>query len=66
MQSASRLYDKSAFVLDKIDTTELSDVRLEEIENMIKLNNELIDKAEKTIVNSAYYSRKDYYDSLKD
>ena len=66
VQSASRLYDKSAYVLDKIDTTEMSDVRLEEIKNMINLSNELIDKAEKTIVNSAYYSRKDYYDSLKD
>ena len=66
VQSASRLYDKSAFVLDKIDTTEMSDVRLEEIKNMINLSNELIDKAEETITNSAYYSRKDYYDSLKD
>ena len=66
VQSASRLYDKSAYVLDKIDTTEMSDVRLEEIKNMIDLNNELIEKVEGVIDNSAYYSRKDYYDSLKD
>lgn len=66
VQSASRLYDKSSYVLDKIDTTEMSDVRLEEIKNMINLNNELIEKVGRTIDNSAYYSRKDYYDSLKD
>lgn len=66
IQSASRLYDKSSYILDKIDTTEMSDVRLEEIQNMISLNNELIEKVGGVIDNSAYYSRKNYYDSLKD
>ena len=66
IKSANRLYDKSAYVLDRTDKTELNDVRTEEINNMIKLNAELISNVEKTISESAYYSRKAYYDSLED
>lgn len=63
---AGRLYDKSARVLDRTDKTGLKDERKEEIENMINLNKELIDKTWKTIQESVYYSRKDVYDSLKE
>jgi len=66
IKHASRLYDKSAYVLDRTDKTELSDERMEEIKNMMDLNKQLIDNVEKTIVESKYYSRKDYYDSLND
>lgn len=59
---ASRLYDKSDFVLGKTDKTGLNDMRREEIDNMMKLNKELIEKTWKTIQESAYYSRKEVYD----
>ena len=66
VKKASRLYDKSAYVLDKTDKTEMNENRLEEIKNMIDLNKQLIDNAWKTVIESPYYSRKDYYDSLED
>lgn len=66
IKSAGRLYDKSAYVLDRTDKTELSDIRKEEIHNMIQLNKQLIDNAWNTIQESAYYSRKAVYDNLED
>lgn len=66
VKRASRLYNKSAFVLDRTDKTELNKDRLEEIQNMMELNKQLIEKVENTIMESKYYSRKDYYDSLED
>lgn len=65
IKRASRLYDKSAFVLDRTDKTEMNKDRLEEINNMMELNKQLIEKVENTIMESRYYSRKDYYDSLE-
>jgi hypothetical protein len=66
IKSAGRLYDKSAYVLDRTDKTELSDIRKEEIHNMIQLNKQLIDNAWNTIQESAYYSRKQVYDNLEE
>ena len=66
IKSASRLYDKSAYILNKTDKTNLDSDRTEEIQNMISLNKQLIENAAKTIEESAYYSRKDYYNSLED
>lgn len=66
IKSASRLYDKSAYVLDRTDKSELSDTRKEEINNMINLNKQLIENVYNTIQESTYYSRKAYYDSLEE
>ena len=66
VKRASRLYDKSAFILDRVDKTELSEIRLEELDNMTKLNKQLIEGVENVIENSTYYQRKNYYDSLED
>lgn len=66
IKSASRLYNKSAYVLDRTDKTNLNQDRMEEITNMINLNQQLIDKVAATIHESAYYSRKAYYDSLEE
>lgn len=66
ISKSARLYDKSKFVLEKIDKTKLNDVRLEEISNILKMNNDLIENSWKTIRESVYYSRKEYYDNLKD
>ncbi len=66
IKSASRLYDKSAYVLDRTDKTELNEIRMEEINNMIEMNKKLIENSWNTIQESAYYSRKTYYDSLEE
>ena len=66
IKSASRLYDKSAYVLDRTDKTELNQDRMEEITNMLSLNQQLINKVAQTIHESTYYSRKSYYDSLEE
>ena len=66
VKRASRLYDKSSYILDHTDKTELSPVRKEELENIVNLNKQLIDNAYKLITESKYYSRKNYYDSLED
>lgn len=66
IKGASRLFDKSAYVLDRTDKTNLNETRTEEIQNMITLNKQLIDNTWNTIQESAYYSRKTVYDSLED
>lgn len=66
IKSASRLYDKSAYVLERTDKSELSDIRKEEINNMINLNKQLIENAYNTIQESTYYSRKHVYENLED
>ena len=66
VKRASRLYDKSAHILDRTDKTEMNETRLEEIKNMMELNKQLINNTWQTIVESPYYSRKEYYDSLED
>lgn len=64
IKKASRVYDKSAFVLDRTDKTRMSEERLEEITTLMELNRKLIDNVASTLKESKYYSRKDYYDSL--
>jgi len=63
---AGRTFDKSEFVLDHVDKTELNDIRLEEINNIMELNKQLIDNTWKSIQESTYYSRKDAYDNSED
>jgi hypothetical protein len=66
IRNAERLYNKSLYILDRTDKTGLSDIRKEEIHNLIQMNAQLIDNAEKIIEESAYYSRKQVYDSLEE
>lgn len=66
IKKAGRMYDKSAYILDKTDKTEMNEIRKQEIENMMELNKKLIDNAWNTVKESVYYSRKDYYNSLED
>lgn len=61
-----RMYDKSMYVLERTDKDDLSDVRKEELNNLMELNRELISKTERLIQVSPYYSRKAYYDNLED
>lgn len=66
IKGAARMFDKSEYVLERTDKTSLNEVRTEEINNMIKLTKSLIENSWNTIKESAYYSRKDYYDNLED
>ena len=66
IKSAARMYDKSAYVLDRTARIDLSEERLEELQNIIELNKKLIENSWNVLQESAYYSRKDYYDSLVD
>lgn len=66
IKRANRLCNKSEYMLEKTDKTELNEDRKEEIENLMKMNRQLIDNMQKTITESKYYSRMDYYNSLKD
>lgn len=61
-----RLLDKSARILNHIDTNELSEDRLSERQDVINLNSEISQNIEGTIVVSTYYSRKNYYNNLDD
>lgn len=63
---SQRMLDKSLKILDHTDKTKLTQPRLEELTNMANLNNQLIESMQNTIDNSAYYSRKEYYNSLGD
>ena len=66
IKRSAKLCDKSKYVLDKTDKSELNEDRTEEINNLIEMNQKLIENMQKTITESKYYSRKDYYNSLKD
>lgn len=66
VKRTGKLLDKSDYVLEHIDRTNMADIRIEEINNMVALNKQLIHNVAQTISESAYYSRKEYYDSLED
>lgn len=66
IKRAARMYDKSAYILDRTDKSQMNEDRLQEITDLIEVNQKLIDNAWNTLKESAYYSRKDYYNSLED
>ena len=66
IKKVARMYDKSAYVLDRTDKSQMNEERLQEITDLIEVNQKLIENAWKTLKESAYYSRKDYYESLED
>lgn len=66
VQSSRRLLGKSKYILDHIDSSGMSNDRLEEYQNFLNLNEQLIDEMSKTIESSKYYNRKSYYDNLND
>lgn len=66
MRRSQRTLDKSLYVLNHIDTTELHNDRKEEYNNFKELNEKLSEMTEKMINNSKYYNRMDYYNSIND
>jgi len=65
IKRAAKMYDKSAYVLDRTDKSQMNEERLQEITDLIEVNQKLIDNAWNTLKESAYYSRKDYYESME-
>ena len=66
VKRAGRLYDKSEYILEHTEQVDMNDDRKEEIQNLMAMNKQLIANVWDTIQESAYYSRKNYYDSLED
>ena len=66
IRKTTNLLDKSARILKHTDTTELSAIRKEEYNNVKDLNLDVTNAIDVTIENSNYYSKKAYYDSLKE
>lgn len=66
VKKGQRSLDRSLYILDHTDKTELSDTRKEEFDNFQNLNKELINSMDKLITTSRYYDRKAYYESLED
>lgn len=66
IKRAAKMYDKSAYILDRTDKCQLDEERLQEITDIIKVNQELINNVWNTLKESVYYSRKNYYDSLEE
>lgn len=66
IKKSQRTLDKSMFVLSCTDQTDLTHIQKEEFADMMELNKELIEKVSKTVVESTYFNRKAYYESLQD
>lgn len=66
IKKSQRTLSKSLYVQEHVDTTELSEERMEEYNKFIEMNESLIESTEKLINNSPYFNRMDYYNSLKD
>jgi hypothetical protein len=66
IHKALKSYDYSEFILENLNTKNLSEDRLQEFHDVQELNNKIKELSNRTIKESGYYSRKDYYDSLKE
>lgn len=66
IKKALNMYDYSSFILENVDQRELSEERKKEHKDVTNLNNKLKEVSKNTIKSSGYYSRRKYYDSLKD
>lgn len=60
------LLAKGSKILNYTPKYDLSDIRKEEINNLMDLNTDLINNVDTTIENSEYYNKKDIYDNLDD
>ena len=61
-----KLLAKGSKILYYTPKKDLSEIRTEEIDNLINLNADLIGNVNTIVENSAYYQNKDIYDNLKD
>lgn len=58
------MYNYSTEILNNLDKRNLTDVRIQEYNEVKELNSTLKNTTTNIIEESKYYSRKDYYDSL--
>lgn len=66
IRKSEKLLNKSERVLNHIDTSELSSVRVKERREVLDLNNDLKTNYENTVNNSSYIKNKSDYDLLED
>ena len=66
IRKTEKLLGKSSRILQHTKTSELSEIRKEEYDNVCDLNIDLITNIDNTIENSNYYNKKYYYDNLDD
>lgn len=66
IRKTENLLDKSSRILTHVATSELSDIRKEEHQNVIDLNLDVTNAIDSTIEASEYYNKKNYYDNLED
>lgn len=66
IKKVENILEKSYTTLNYMDKSELSEIRMEECRNMTKLNIDLINETENTIIDSDYFNNKEKYDSLED
>lgn len=66
VKRSARILSKSERILEHTAQSELSEIRQEEFDNFKKLNDELIEKIDNTILKSRYYNRMNYYKNLDD
>jgi len=60
------LLNKSARILSHVDTSELSENRMEELNDVKDLNLDVTNAIDTTIENSRYFDKKSFYDNLED
>lgn len=61
-----RLLEKSDKVLTHVDKTELSEIRTQEYNAVVRLNGDIYENIDDTINNSEYWKNKNKYESLED
>ena len=66
IRKSEKLLNKSERVLNHIDTSELSSIRVKERREVLDLNNDLKTNYENTVNNSSYIKNKSDYDLLED
>ena len=60
------LLEKSERILNHVDKLELSEIRMEEYNDVLNLNTKVYEAIGEQIKTSGYYLRKTYYDNLTD
>ena len=66
IKRALKMYDYSEFILNNVEENKLGKIRKQEYEEVKELNNTMKQMSTQTIERSKYYSRMDYYNSLKE
>jgi hypothetical protein len=66
IRKTENLLNKSARILQHTRKSELSEIRMEEYNNVVDLNFDVTNAIDSTIESSKYYAKKNIYDNLED